>query len=263
MKGAECGESPSAEALTMECVQQQTTISIPAIRRSVRDRSPGNADFDEVDGWGFIAMDYIPGSTLRVAWPTLSLWGKLEVVWTLRQYIHQLRRVASPYSNRPGPIGGPSALRPLGILFNDRGPSFETVDDMVQYYEERKSRGFLPPDSLPFPDASPLVMTHGDLHMSNIILDRSGRVWLIDWGASGYFPAWFEYITAVRLATATNGATPTSWLVLLPLIAGPYFAHEAFAEHAGILLRMQYHTSFTGLYAIWVDLKSRVGRLYM
>ena len=135
MKGVAYWEGrPSAEELTMECVQQQTTISIPAIRRSVRDRLPGDKHYDRLDSRGFIAMDYIRGSTLSVEWPILSLWGKLRVVWTLRQYIRQLRRITSPYSTRPGPIGGPSALQPLGVLFDQNIPSFETVDEMVQYY---------------------------------------------------------------------------------------------------------------------------------
>ena len=253
----------SAEVLTIVCVQQQTTIPVPAIRRSLQNLLPDDESANDVFTSGFIAMDYIRGSTLRAAWPALSLWSKLRVVWTLRQYIRQLRSITSPFSNRPGPIGGPSALPPLGLVFYDRIPSFETVDDLAQYYNnfrnECQAIGELPSDFPPFPDASPLVMTHGDLHQSNIMLDKSGRVWLIDWGTSGYLPVWYEYIAAAAHATAKNA--PTSWLALLPLVTSPYFAHEAYAEQIQIISRPSRRTPFTGLYPIWEHLKSWVASL--
>lgn len=35
-------------------------------------------------------------------------------------------------------------------------------------------------------------MCHLDFNQSNVILDDTGKVWLIDWGLSGAYPPWFE-----------------------------------------------------------------------
>lgn len=48
---------PSAEELTIVCVQQQTTIPVPAIRRSLQDLLPDDESADDVFTPGFIAMD--------------------------------------------------------------------------------------------------------------------------------------------------------------------------------------------------------------
>ena len=259
MKRVECLDGgPAAEVLTMEYVRQQTNIPIPATRRFVQDRLPDDTDW--FYGLGLIAMEYIRGSTLRVAWPTLSFWNKLRVIWTLRQYISQLRQVTSKYSTRPGPPGGCSALPPPGMIFYGTTPPFENSDQLELWYRytirKGKSNGRLPRELPPFPDASPLVMTHADLDLGNIMIDESGHVWLIDFGASGYFPKWYEYITAVQIARVKKA--PNTWLALLPLVTGPYFAHEAYAEQVGIVSRREHDLSFTGLYAVWMGLKSYI-----
>ncbi|KAH9971786.1 hypothetical protein BJV77DRAFT_958133, partial [Russula vinacea] len=37
-----------------------------------------------------------------------------------------------------------------------------------------------------FDDSRPLVFTHGDLSMRNIIFGTDGRIWLVDWALSGF-----------------------------------------------------------------------------
>jgi hypothetical protein len=54
------------------------------------------------------------------------------------------------------------------------------------------------PDAEPFDDTRPLVFTHGDLSMRNIIFGRDGRIWLVDWDWSGFYPPWFEYVSMVQ-----------------------------------------------------------------
>lgn len=39
----------------------------------------------------------------------------------------------------------------------------------------------------------PLVFTHHDLAPRNILLDESGRLWLVDWDIAGWYPCYFEY----------------------------------------------------------------------
>jgi thiamine kinase-like enzyme len=48
-----------------------------------------------------------------------------------------------------------------------------------------------------FPDEKPIVFTHSDLHFSNILLTPGSPkiAAIIDWQQSGYFPAYWEYLS--------------------------------------------------------------------
>jgi thiamine kinase-like enzyme len=35
-----------------------------------------------------------------------------------------------------------------------------------------------------------------DLHPGNIIIDRKGIHWIIDWEEAGAYPVWFDYVRA-------------------------------------------------------------------
>lgn len=54
-------------------------------------------------------LDYIPGKTLEECWPSLGLWRRLRIIWTLRGYIRQLRRIQPRNTLHriafPGPFG--------------------------------------------------------------------------------------------------------------------------------------------------------------
>ncbi|KAF8638453.1 hypothetical protein AX16_010504 [Volvariella volvacea WC 439] len=39
----------------------------------------------------------------------------------------------------------------------------------------------------------PLVFTHGDFLPCNLILNNSGRVWVVDWQLAGWYPAYLKY----------------------------------------------------------------------
>ena len=44
-----------------------------------------------------------------------------------------------------------------------------------------------------FDATHPLVLCHMDIHPRNILIDKTGTPWLIDWGTAGVYPPWFEY----------------------------------------------------------------------
>jgi aminoglycoside phosphotransferase (APT) family kinase protein len=90
------------------------------------------------------------------------------------------------------------------------------------------------PDSKPFDDSRPLVFTHGDLSMRNIIYGRDGRIWLVDWGQSGFYPRWFEYVSMVY--AAENDKAPDSWNRLIPFIVDPLFKHMKWIDQLGVAL---------------------------
>jgi thiamine kinase-like enzyme len=90
------------------------------------------------------------------------------------------------------------------------------------------------PLSEPFDDSRPLVFTHGDLSMRNIIYGKDGRIWLVDLGMSGFYPRWFEYIAMVYAAEDTNNMAPDSWNRLIPFIADPLFTHRRWIDQLGV-----------------------------
>ena len=43
-------------------------------------------------------------------------------------------------------------------------------------------------------DIKDLVMCHMDVHLHNLMVDDSGKLWLIDWDCAGFYPEFFEYV---------------------------------------------------------------------
>ena len=89
------------EAITMRLVHDSTTIPVPRIRRSLTNQY-----------CRAIVMDYIPGQTLTQCWSSLSIWRRLGIIWTLRQYIRQLRNVLVPGVPRDAQFPGPVSSEP-------------------------------------------------------------------------------------------------------------------------------------------------------
>lgn len=50
--------------------------------------------------------------------------------------------------------------------------------------------------------------------------------------------------------------TPSSWRLLLPLITGPWFAHEAWAEQAWLVTRRDDEKGHLGLDVVWNYMRS-------
>lgn len=90
---------------------------------------------------------------LDTAWPSLSLWSKLRVAWTLHGHVRQLRRVKVSRLDIPGPIDGSgNPLLCIGTYFNDDGAGpFVSYGDMSAWVS---SLG-----DLFFDDTAPLVLT--------------------------------------------------------------------------------------------------------
>jgi hypothetical protein len=157
-------------------------------------------------------MEYVKGKELAGIWTSLSLWRKFWIAWTLRGYIRQLRKIRLDHSPTPGPLGdSPQECEGFQFGQKPRGP-FKDYAAMATYFDrlldiaKRYTHPVImpkpaaPPDAQPFDDSQPLVFSHHDLSMRNIILGVDGRVWLIDWGWSGFYPPWFEYLAITGAA---------------------------------------------------------------
>jgi hypothetical protein len=116
----------------------------------------------------------------------------------------------------------------LQFGYDPRGP-FQTTKALANHFnrelglaEERGLRGYAPvPRCKPLDESifTPLVLTHNDLNMRNILLDDDGMVWVVDWGWAGFYPAWFEYL-GMRFA-AQKDNEPLGWQLATKLIAEP------------------------------------------
>ncbi|KAG6871239.1 hypothetical protein C0995_006961, partial [Termitomyces sp. Mi166 len=209
--GANAVDSTEANALNL--LFAETTILVPRVCRVVKHQD-----------YFWIVMDYIPGSTLAQVWPTLSTWQKIIIAFTLRGYIHQLRRLKASATMPPGPLSrqGPQIcespifgdVRPyrgpfasyteLSKFFNDRYAMAADIDNMPEDHPSRSEA---------FDNSQPLILTHRDLNLRNLILSKEGRLWIIDWAWAGYYPPYLEYATMLRQSAdeRVSGSNDKFW----------------------------------------------------
>ena len=205
------------EVLAINLVLEQTTIPVPRIYRVEVD--------PRTTCMGYLVMDYIHGERLDHAWPSLSIWSKLHIAWILRSYVRQLRKIKHPCSSVPGPLGLTPQRCPGLVISSivDSGPFADAAafNDYINN-QFRCKNGESVPDQYREPE--PLVFTHNDINMRNVILGRDGLVWLIDWDFSGFYPRFFEFAAMKMLADFFGcPAAPISWRRCIPFIADPYF----------------------------------------
>ncbi|KAK0441504.1 kinase-like domain-containing protein [Desarmillaria tabescens] len=206
-----------SEALILNLVHEATNIPVPQVRRVV------TSHFKAV-----ILMDYIPGARLSDVWHELSLFRKIRVAMTLRSYILQLRSIRHPRALIPGPMAsGNRAMtcwspRIFGTMIESRGP-FASYDDLSSFFNTRQTMSLGASSELEnFDDSSHLVLVHHDLNMRNIILGDDGQIWLIDWGWSGFYPPWWEYVSMKKQAEKN-----WAFMVLfIPFICDPFFRQD-------------------------------------
>jgi len=213
------------EANTLNLLFSETTLPVPRVRRVVKGQ------------WSFlIVMDYIPGLTLAHIWPTLSTWRKIRVAFTLRRYVRRLRRLKASATTPPGPLSAQGARRCESPIFgrvqSDRGP-FATYSELSAFFNKRHQMAMnckkLPRDDPSrndlFDNSEPLVLTHQDLNLRNVIVGEDGLLWIVDWAWAGYYPPWFEYVAMWRQNEdeRISGTNDEFWKALIPFICGPYF----------------------------------------
>lgn len=217
----------SREAMAMRLVWKHTTIPIPRVHRVIPLKEGGSV---------ITVMDFIEGERLDRAWPRLSLWSRARVAWTLRSYVRQLRRIPIPPPSFPGPLGSEPSMcdgQSFSLLdpgYQDRAwRSTQQLLDRLKNTAEERFRTHHPqqsPKTYPeLENPGPLVFTHNDLNMRNIILTRDGKVWLIDWDFSGYYPKYFEYLSML-FATEDSDADQ-SFNPFVPFVTDPYFPFQA------------------------------------
>ena len=175
--------SPSERA-TLDFVRKNTTIPIP------RDLCPHLS---------YLVMDFVDGEMLYECWDKLSRIMQFRIACTLRLYTKQLRSLTHSV---PGAL---DSGRIRGAMFDQfvYGP-FASVRSFRQFCEFVAFQGWharvlganggtIPP--LPRSDFTwRPVFTHFDLNSSNIMLDRRGGLWIMDWANAGFYPPTMESV---------------------------------------------------------------------
>ncbi|KAI0757990.1 hypothetical protein C8Q74DRAFT_1302518 [Fomes fomentarius] len=157
-----------AESDAMEYARRNTSIPIPRTHR---------------DDLFYLIMDFIDGETMYECWDKQGWIMQLRIACTLRLYVKQLR------SLKGLTIGSVNNDIVDGIFFDGNQYSpFGSVRRFRRFCEFVAFDGWR---RYPNIDWTP-VFTHGDLNGSNVLLDRQGSLWLIDWGMSGFYPACIE-----------------------------------------------------------------------
>ncbi|KAI0705740.1 hypothetical protein C8T65DRAFT_652611 [Cerioporus squamosus] len=209
-----------SERQGMDYVRNHTTIPVP--RTHLPDSS-------------LLVMDLVDGEMLWECWDKLGAFTRFRVACTLRLYVKQLR------SLQRDTVGAVDTGYVSGILFGEDfyGP-FNTLRRFRHFCEyvscvgwrtmadiERNAGRTPPPIPRPKFDWTP-VFVHGDLNLSNVLRDRHGTLWILDWDAAGFYPACME--SAVMWNMGQNmlpEETPASWSSYRSFITGVTTESEA------------------------------------
>lgn len=104
-----------------------------------------------------------------------------------------------------------------GCFGEDSGGPFESYSELTEYYNHKLDVAIrfkkTSPTTSHFDERWPLVFTHQDLNMGNIMILNDGEIYLLDWDWAGYYPEYFE-----AMGTARNYHEPWLWRKMYPFI---------------------------------------------
>ncbi|KAL2045452.1 hypothetical protein ABVK25_012096 [Lepraria finkii] len=192
-----------SEAQNMRFVASYTDIRLPAVMDAWEESSE---DPSEVRKTGYILMSHIEGVVVSEIWETMDSEVRYKIYNQLVRIVSKLHQTEL---GDPGPVGGGISH---GTLFTDYGAGpFISTKDMEAWFNERLlvcQQFNLASQTQPSfsGQLQPLVMCHLDIAPRNLMLDRHGKVWLLDWAFAGAYPEHFEYaVLAKREPSFTRG----------------------------------------------------------
>ncbi|KAJ7190223.1 hypothetical protein GGX14DRAFT_483585 [Mycena pura] len=192
------------EVYAMDFVRQHTPAGsiplAPLLGLFISKDAPSNTDKPIL----YIVTEWIQDSqTLHAIWPSLEEHEKDGVTMQLRAILHTLRSLEPPSSSvYIGAVGGGACS---DLLLNGAGP-FDTIDDFIQSYVDIAKPCFrghyisIIERLLHKTKSYRIVLTHGDLALSNILVRKNLEtgswkiVALVDWENSGWYPEHWEYL---------------------------------------------------------------------
>ena len=192
------------DALKAMEIAHQLGLRVPNVKRVVY-----------FEGLVYLIMERVDGVSLEETWTKLGWIGSLRLAMELRRSIRLLRSITSTTAGSP--VTGecrsfwlddlyclPPRSRPADIAsfltfwvdFTNPRAAMKAAETQLSSSPSKK---YVPST------AGPLVFTHHDLAPRNILLDKSGCLWLVDWDLAGWYPCYFEY------AAMHNFFIPEHW----------------------------------------------------
>ncbi|KAI0433406.1 hypothetical protein F5Y09DRAFT_328963 [Xylaria sp. FL1042] len=153
------------------------------------------------------------GSSLITYIGTIHESQRLEVVNVLRNAFRIIRNLPAPDF-----FGGLGMTKPKDDIFWTREPDvarngpFKTEEDLVHaiILRYRGENGGLLNQKADYY----CLFTHGDFQRKNIMIGSGGRVAILDWAFSGWYPTWWEY----SITITGCGAWKDDWHSYIPKV---------------------------------------------
>ncbi|PPQ64878.1 hypothetical protein CVT26_002596 [Gymnopilus dilepis] len=197
------------EALSMQFISRNTAIAVPRV-----------FDVFSINGKVHILQEFIAGHVLEDVWHTLSSEQQRNCVVQLKEFLDQMRALKPPHPECVQAIDG-SGLIDTRISPDVWGPFDSHADfhrflnyDFIREHPEQYPRV---QESLAKVSGKcyTTVFSHGDLGPHNIILKADGKIAIIDWEMSGWFPEYWEYTRAY----AARGHIESWWAMFRDTVA--------------------------------------------
>ena len=174
----------------MRFIASNTSIPVPTVYFAF-----------ERKGVTYIVMSRLVGSPIGQNWSRRSGQSKGRLLEQLRDYIQEMR-ILKPTSGKVEGVDG-SKVYDMRIPGGVRG--FGPFDTIRNFHSFLTAGTTTSPDQ--FPDVNELItmyedaeyttrFTHGDLSSTNILVDGDKVTGIVDWDTCGWYPEYWEYITA-------------------------------------------------------------------
>lgn len=193
-----------AEAATLNYVRGHTSIPVAKVHCAFQH---GDATY--------ILMERLPGQKLAHGWTQRSVESQQNILSQLKGMVNQMRDLKPPHGSAVANVDGGSLTDPrlpgLGLAhpvqtstrfgpfedvkafhrwlrrpaYDRQDDNFAEVNDLIAFHEDTEW-------GMP-------VFIHGDLSSLNILADGDTVTGIVDWETAGWYPAYWEYTTAMQV----------------------------------------------------------------
>lgn len=219
-----------SEAASLRYVRERTSVPVPEVLESY---------VHPETGYACIIMEYVEGTTLDEAWPSYSDEEKDGVTRQLKGYLDELRAIEGEtigtldggvvedqfFYGKPesaGPFGSVDAFHEglIEVLeARDSGPWTAKVAGFIRNLRREQYK---------------VVFTHNDIAPRNVIVRGDKVCAIVDWELAGFFPEYWEYVSAV--CWADWAPPPSDKKGSFESVLDPYLEELAIVRHVLKLL---------------------------
>jgi Phosphotransferase enzyme family len=177
-------------------------IRVPDIQRVVHDEHVV-----------YLIMDFVPGMMLQTSWTELGWVATFRMAFQLRGYVRSMRQRKSITAGGlvTGIIGSIWLDDTFGLPPHSTPKAVNSFLSFWLQYSRERARSLptletyrLTSHLVPAIPKS-FVFSHQDLAPRNLLVDKKNNLWIIDWGMSGWYPDYFEYVGMQNFNSSTWG----------------------------------------------------------